>query len=275
MSGMRTPSEQDERLQVIEPARASAASGERSAIPADERGAGPAGEAAEGAPNEGIVVQLARDDVERKRFLRMAGKSIGSAAAATGLAAFIAACGGSSKSSSSATKTTSTTTATMTTPSAATGDAAIVDYALTLEYLEADFYRKVVASGLFSGSTLTTIKTFGAEEAQHVAALQKVASSLGHPVSQPTFKFPIHSASQVTALAATVENLGAAAYLGQAPRIQSKEILAAALAIHTVEGRHAAALNDLLHKSPTPDGAFAKPMSMAQVLPVVKPFIVS
>ena len=74
-------------------------------------------------------------------------------------------------------------------------------------------------------------------------------------------------------LAATVENLGAAAYLGQAGNIQSKEILAAALAIHTIEARHAATLNTLVKKSPTPDGAFAKPMTMAQVLAAVKPFI--
>jgi hypothetical protein len=234
-------------------------------------------------PHESIVEELARDDVERKKFLRMAGKSMGGAAAATGLAAFIAACGSSSKPKTSAakpstTKTSSSTSTSKTSTSssgAASGDAAIVDYALTLEYLEAAFYKKVIASGLFSGSTLSTIKSFGAEEEQHVLALKKVASSLGHPVAEPKTKFPIHSAAQVTSLAATVENLGAAAYLGQAPRIQSKEILAAALAIHTVEGRHAATLNALLHKSPTPDGAFAKPMSMAQVLPLVKPFIVS
>lgn len=219
---------------------------------------------------EGAVVQLARDDVERKRFLRMAGKSLGGAAAAGALGAFIAACGGSSSA-----KTTKAKTDPSTTSSPATGDAAIVDYALTLEYLETAFYEKVVASGLFSGSTLQTIKTFGAEEAEHVVALKRVAASLGHPVAEPKFKFPIHSAGQVTRLAATVENLGAAAYLGQAPRIKSKQILAAALAIHTVEGRHAATLNEVLHKSPTPDGAFARPMSMAQVLPIVKPFIVS
>ena len=52
-------------------------------------------------PDEtGIVVELARDDVERKKFLKMAGKGIGSAAAASGLAAFIAACGSSSKTTS-------------------------------------------------------------------------------------------------------------------------------------------------------------------------------
>ena len=104
-------------------------------------------------------------------------------------------------------------------------------------------------------------------------ALKKVASSLGTPAMEPTGQFPLKSASSVAMLAATVENLGAAAYLGQAGNIQSKEILAAALAIHTIEARHAATLNTLIKKSPTPEGAFAKPMTMAQVMAAVKPFI--
>ncbi len=223
-------------------------------------------------PPAGVVQELARDDVERKRFLKMAGRTMGAGAAATGLAAFIAACGGSSKTSSSA-GAPPATTSTSTSSSNASGDLAIVNYALTLEYLESEFYKKVVASGLFSGSTLSTLKTFGSEENQHVIALHKVAMSLGTPAAKPTGKFPLQSASAVAKLAATVENLGAAAYLGQAGNIQSKEILAAALAIHTVEARHAATLNTLLKLSPTPDGAFGKPMSMSQVLAVVKPFI--
>jgi hypothetical protein len=218
------------------------------------------------------VEQLARDDVERKRFLKMTGRTIGSAAAASGLAAFVAACGSSSSSSSTSTAaaTASTTTAT-TAPSG--GDLAIVNYALTLEYLEDQFYSKVVASGLFSGSTLSVLKTFGAEEHQHVLALKAVATTLGTPAAKPTGKFPLTSASSVAKLAATVENLGAAAYLGQAGNIKNKEILAAALAIHTVEARHAATLNTLLKLSPTPNGAFGAPMSMSQVLAAVKPFI--
>jgi len=229
-------------------------------------------------PITGVVEQLARDDVERKRFLKMAGKRMGAGAAATGLAAFIAACGGSSSSSSSSSATTasSSSAAAATTSSSAsanTGDLAIVNYALTLEYLESQFYAKVGKSGLFHGKTLSLLKSFGAEEDQHVIALKKVAMSLGTPAAMPTGKFPLTSASAVASLAATVENLGAAAYLGQAGNIQSKEILAAALAIHTIEGRHAATLNILTKKSPTPDGAFAKPMTMAQVLAVVKPFI--
>jgi rubrerythrin len=230
----------------------------------------------DGLTEEGAVSELARDDVERKRFLKMAGKGMGSAAAASGLAAFIAACGsssGSTSSSSSSSSGVATTAATTTAAGSASGDLAIVNYALTLEYLESQFYAKVIASGLFSGSTLATIKQFGAEENEHVAALKQVATQLGTPAAEPTGKFPLTSASAVAKLAATVENLGAAAYLGQAGKIKSREVLAAALSIHTVEARHAATLNLLLKLDPTPTGAFADGMSMSQVLAAVKPFI--
>jgi ferritin-like protein len=231
---------------------------------------------------EGVVVQLARDDVERKRFLKMAGRRMGGAAAATGLAAFIAACGSSSSSSSSSGASTggsssnaaaAGTTSSSTSSMGGSGDLAIVNYALTLEYLESQFYADVVKSGLFKGKTLSVLKDFGADEDQHVIALKKAASSMGTPAAKPTGKFPLTSATAVAQLAATVENLGAAAYLGQAGSIQSKEILAAALSIHSIEARHAATLNTLVKKSPTPQGAFGKPMTMAQVLAVVKPFI--
>jgi hypothetical protein len=231
----------------------------------------------EGEPRvDGVVERLARDDVERKNFLKMAGKGMGAGAAATGLAAFIAACGGSSSSSSPAATSSSAAAASGTSTassSSSSGDLAIVNYALTLEYLESQFYAKVAGSGLFSGKTLSLLKSFGAEEDQHVVALKKVATSLGTPAAEPTGKFPLGSASSVAALAATVENVGASAYLGQAGNIQSKEILAAALSIHTIEARHAATLNTLIKKSPTPDGAFAKPRTMAEVLAIVKPFI--
>jgi hypothetical protein len=237
------------------------------------------------APTEdGIVVELARDDVARKKFLKMAGRTMGSGAAATGLAAFIAACGSSSsKSKTAATSpaktgaSTGASTGSSTTSSggANAGDIKIVNYALTLEYLEANFYKQVGASGLFASSpALPLLKEFGKEEQDHVTALTAAVKKLGGmPAAKVTGKFPLKSATSVAELAATVENLGAAAYLGQAPNIKNPEILAAALAIHTVEARHAATLNLLIKKSPTPQGAFGKPMSMSQVLAVVKPFI--
>jgi rubrerythrin len=214
-------------------------------------------------PPTGLIERLVREDVDRKRFLKMAGTG-----AAASFGAFVlAACGSSSSSS----KSTAATTATTSTES---GDIAIVNYALTLEYLETEFYGKVVASGLFKGKVGSLIKDFGAQELTHVEALKGTVLKLGgKPAAKPEGKFPIESATQVAELAYTVENLGAAAYLGQAAKIQNAEVLAAALAIHTVEARHAATLGTLVKKSITPDGAFAKPADMSTVLAAVKPFL--
>jgi rubrerythrin len=216
----------------------------------------------------GIVERLVRDDVDRKRFL----KTLGGAGAASFGAFVLAACG-SSKSSSTA-ATAAVAGRTQSTTGADTGDVAILNYALTLEYLETEFYGKVVAAGLFSGAVGAMVKDFGRQEATHVEALKGAVEKLGGtPAAKPNGKFPIASASQVAQLAYTVENLGAAAYLGQAANIQSPEVLAAALAIHSVEARHAATFGTLVHKPVTPDGAFAKPADMSTVLAAVKPFL--
>jgi hypothetical protein len=214
----------------------------------------------------GIVERLVRDDVDRKRFLKMAG----SAGAASFGAFVLAACGSSSSKSAS----TAAATPTSTTASSATGDIGILNYALTLEYLETEFYSKVVSAGLFKGKVGSLIKTFGVQEASHVAALKAAVTKLGGmAAADPMGKFPITSATQVAELAYTVENLGASAYLGQAANIQSPEVLASALAIHSVEARHAATLGTLVKKPVTPQGAFATPADMSTVLAAVKPFL--
>ena len=217
---------------------------------------------------DSTIARVISDPVSRRRFIGVGGGS-------TAIAAFVAACGGSSNDD-----TTSTTASTAVPPPPEAefgkGDLGILNYALTLEYLETAFYSDVIKSGLFSGSSLDTIKKFGDEEAQHVAALTAaIKQSGGTPAAQPKTKFPLQSANSVLMLAATVENLGAAAYLGQAGNIQSPDVLASALAIHSVEGRHAAALNTLLGQSIVPDGAFAKPADPSTVLASVKPYIVS
>src|ERR1700709_2663059 len=187
------------------------------------------------APTRGGVARAVKDPTSPPKFMARTG---GSAAAA----AFLAACG----SDSGTTTTTSTAAATggSGTEKFGKGDVGILNYALTLEYLETAFYEDVVKSGLFKGSDLATIRKFGEEEAEHVTALTGFVKQMGgKPAPKPKTEFPLKSAKSVLELAATVENLGAAAYLGQAPNIQSKEVLAAALSIHSVEGRHAAGLN--------------------------------
>jgi len=225
---------------------------------------GPPTETAAPQPS-GIVERLVRDDVDRKRFLKMAG-----ATGATSFGAFVlAACGSSKKSSTSA-----TAPAGASKTAQAGGDVAIVNYALTLEYLETDFYAKVVAAGLFKGKVSALVEEIGRQEATHVEALKGTVEKLGGtPAEKPNAKFPISSATQVAELAYTVENLGAAAYLGQAAQIQSEEVLAAALAIHSVEARHAVTLATLAKKPITPDGAFGKPADMSTVLAAVQPFL--
>jgi Ferritin-like domain len=217
----------------------------------------------------GLVERLVRDDVDRKRFLRMVG-----GAGATSFGAFVLAACGSSSTKTASTASTATATTGTAAASSASGDVAILNYALTLEYLEREFYAKVVASGFFKGSVGSLIKSFGSQEATHVEALKGAVSKMGGtPAANPNGKFPIENATQVAGLAYTVENLGAAAYLGQAGNIQSPEVLATALAIHSVEARHASTLGTLVKKSLTPDGAFAKPMDMSMVLAAVKPFL--
>ena len=203
------------------------------------------------ANKESALSRVASDPVSRRKLLAVTGGS-------TALAAFLAACG----SDSGTTTTTSTAAATggSGTEKFGKGDVGILNYALTLEYLETAFYEDVVKSGLFKGSELATIRKFGEEEAEHVSALTGFVKQMGGtPAPKPKTEFPLKSAKSVLELAATVENLGAAAYLGQAPYIKGPTVLSAALSIHSVEGSHAAALNTLLGESITPDGAFAKP----------------
>ncbi len=215
---------------------------------------------------EGAISRVARDPVSRRRFFALTG---GTAAAGT----LLVACGDDDETTTAA--STTTTTDEEFVAQFGEGDLGIVNYALTLEYLEAAFYDDVVKSGLFKGDDQALIEAIGQNEQEHVAALTATAKQLGgKPAKAPKAEFPLDDATSVLELAATVENLGAAAYLGQAAAIENPDVLAAALSIHSVEGRHAAALNALVGEPVTPDGAFAQGADSKTVLDEVQPFIV-
>src|SRR5215210_1039514 len=117
--------------------------------------------------------ELDRDPSSRSRFL----KAIGTTGAVAAFGTFLAACGSDSKSSSSSSGSGTTTTpmtsgSTSGTEMFGKGDLGIVGYALTLEYLETDFYKQAAASGKLKGKALAVAKQFGDEEAQHVKALE-------------------------------------------------------------------------------------------------------
>jgi len=228
----------------------------------------PATEAGQEASRSGALRELADDPSSRKRFFKM----MGGAGAASAFAIFLAACGDDEEDEPSGGGAQTQTERQM-----GGGDLAIVQYALTLEHLETDFYNAVIDAGVIKDKALAkTAMAIRDHEQEHVDALTATVEDLGGTPKKPRTNFDMvleGGPKTVLETAATVENLGAAAYLGQAGRIQSKEILAAALAIHSVEARHAAALNRVVGKTIVPDGAFAKPASMDEVLPKVQPFL--
>jgi glutamine cyclotransferase len=158
---------------------------------------------------------------------------------------------------------------------AATSDVDILNFALTLEYLETAFYEKGKTVGL-SGQAKSLAKSFGEEEAEHVAALMKaISASGGKPVKKPTFVFPVKDQKSFLKLAYVLENTGVGAYNGAGPALKSKALLAAAGSIVQIEARHAASIALLTGMSITPNGAFDKPLTMKQVLAAAGPLIKS
>jgi hypothetical protein len=162
-------------------------------------------------------------------------------------------------------------------------DLAILNYALTLEYLEAAFYT---GAKNLTGDAADFATLVAAHETTHVTALKKTIKSLGgKPVKSPEFDFQGTNEDQTKFIdtAFVLENTGVHAYLGQAGRLKSKALLLAAASIVTVEARHAAAIatikgdglmapNEYEDKgdySITPQGAFDTPLSMKQILKAV------
>jgi len=148
-------------------------------------------------------------------------------------------------------------------------DIAILNFALTLEYLEANFYKEALAKGALNGDVLATTKIVSAHENTHVRTLKKVLGR--NAVKKPRFDFKNTTGDQATFLktAVVLEDTGVMAYAGQGPRILQKPIVKAALSILTVEARHAAQFRDLNNQNFAPR-AFDRAKSMRQVLAAVK-----
>lgn len=148
------------------------------------------------------------------------------------------------------------------------GDVEILNFALTLEYLEAEFYRGAVASN-FSGKVGTFASVVAAHEAAHVAFLKKALGSAAVKSPKFDFKGTNSDMAKFMATAQVLEDTGVAAYLGQAGNIKAKPILAAAGSVLAVEARHAGWIRDLNDVSGAPS-AFQGPKSKAQILAAVK-----
>ncbi|MFB6163877.1 MAG: ferritin-like domain-containing protein [Haloarculaceae archaeon] len=172
-----------------------------------------------------------------------------------------------------------------------TSDVDVLNYALTLEHLERAFYRDgleefsddelmnadVLSS--FSGHATSKVPDFLREirddEAAHVDAITSTVKKLGgDPVSEAEYDFGYDDASGFLGVARALENTGVAAYKGAAPTVSNDAVFEAAIGIHSVEGRHAAFLNELNGTSPFPKPV-DEPKSMDEVTQIASQFIVS
>jgi Ferritin-like domain len=148
------------------------------------------------------------------------------------------------------------------------GDVAILNFALTLEYLESAFYASAMKHAGLTGELDRFARLVHQHEKAHVEALRKALGSAA--VKRPTFAFgsAVQSVSAFTATSIALEDTGVQAYQGQAPFIKSNDVFKAAISIHPVEARHAAWIRNLAHLNPAP-AAFNPALTMSQTLAAV------
>jgi hypothetical protein len=160
-----------------------------------------------------------------------------------------------------------------------TTDVEVLNYALTLEHLEAAFYQLTGQYDLgvdpFNNPINDWLMAAGEQEAAHVSTLTDVITQLGgEPVAAAEYDFGVTDATSFLATAMTLENVGVAAYDGAGQFLQSADLVTAAGSIVAVEARHAAYLNLVNGMIPFP-AAVETPMSPDEVLQAAGGFIVS
>jgi rubrerythrin len=158
------------------------------------------------------------------------------------------------------------------------GDVGILNFALTLEYLEAAFYNEATANNnrksfLKGAQAKAFLKQTTTDENAHVAFLKKALGKKAVAAPKVDFGSTTSSEASFMKTAVALENTGVGAYSGQALNISSPAYIAAALSIWSVEARHASVAGLLLKPTPkniSPDGAFDEPQTAAQVLKAVE-----
>lgn len=165
-------------------------------------------------------------------------------------------------------------------------DLVILNYALTLERLEATFYRRVLnkfgerefeRSAKFNGlgkylrsHTYENFKRISRHENTHVAALVSTIRSLGgEPVPPSDYDFGIKTVGRAVSTAQVLENTGVMAYDGAIAHIEAALLLTTGATIATVEARHASYLNLLNRDVPFPS-AFDQPKAPRKICEAVK-----
>jgi hypothetical protein len=154
------------------------------------------------------------------------------------------------------------------------GDVGILNYALTLEYLEAAFYNGATAANLaLSSQASAFLKVVTKDENAHVKFLKSALGSKAAKTPKFDFKGTNTNPEMFMKTAQVLENTGVHAYSGQALNIKAPAYVKAALSILTIEARHASViglLNEPAGNEIAPDGPFDTPLTAARVLAAVK-----
>ncbi|MBA2694003.1 MAG: ferritin-like domain-containing protein [Rubrobacter sp.] len=156
-------------------------------------------------------------------------------------------------------------------------DIDIANFALTLEFLETEYYSLALDTGLLSGSALSFISMVRDNEAAHAEALIGLIQQFGGtPVEAPEFTFPdeaLASQQGILEFTGVLEPTGRSAYLGAAPLIQDPSVLAAAGSIAGVEAEQTVGVRNLLGFVPPTTTPFPEALSVDEVLAAVAPFL--
>jgi Ferritin-like domain len=143
-------------------------------------------------------------------------------------------------------------------------DIAILRFDQVLEYLQAGLYTEAERLGALKPETLAWARVVGAHERAHLKAIKNLLGSKA--VKNPGFNYGSVTSDEKSFIKTAVafEDLTAALLKWQAPRLDSREIVAAAVSLHSVETRHAAWIRHLVGLQPatTP---FDKPASQQKM----------
>ncbi|KLU92282.1 hypothetical protein MAPG_11228, partial [Magnaporthiopsis poae ATCC 64411] len=162
-------------------------------------------------------------------------------------------------------------------------DVDILQFALTLELLEASFYQQGFAKfpqsdfqalGL-TPQQITDLQGVGTSEQTHVSLLQGAIAQAGvKPVQACEYNFGFTDAKGMVGTASVLESVGVSAYLGAAPLVADKGILGTAASILTVEARHQTFIRVASQLAASPS-AFDTALSPKSVFSLAAPFIKS
>ncbi|CAN5316466.1 ferritin-like domain-containing protein [soil metagenome] len=162
-------------------------------------------------------------------------------------------------------------------PSGPSNDTEILQFALLLELLEAEFYTLAVDSGVLSGKVLEVSTNVRDHELDHVAFLQTTLSANSFDQDDVVFDFSgaFKNQNKFLDAAEAFEQTGVGAYLGALPLISDPVIAEAASTIFTIEARHTAAFRAMNHRHDPVPAAFETPLTPSQVVSRISPFLVS